>query len=125
MDSNASSLPQYLRQALGQEFAQQPAVALAYEAARRLLWWLGLNGYSLTTLWTEAFYVPAQLANEFEGDQYIFTVEFFDSLSVSLLGLAISIWVFSTQLGLRRLASACPACFYPSTSLSSLPCPSC
>ena len=112
VDSNASSLPQYLRQALGQEFAQQPAVALAYEAARRLLWWLGLNGYSLTTLWTEAFYVPAQLANEFEGDQYIFTVEFFDSLSVSLLGLAISIWVFSTQLGLRRLASFSMPCLF-------------
>ena len=42
----------------------------------------------------------------------IFTVEFFDSLSISLLGLAISIWVFSTQLGLRRLASFSMPCLF-------------
>lgn len=99
------SLPVMLHDRFGQSLGQSPLVALLYEFFRRIFWWLGLQGNSLTYVWAEAFYVPAQLSNELEGTKYIFTIEFFDSVSVSLLGLAISIWVFSTRERMRSISA--------------------
>ena len=99
------SLPELLRGFWGQEVGQSPLFALVFEFFRRLFWWLGLQGNSLMSVWSEAFYVPAQLSNELEGTRYIFTSEFFDAVSVSLLGLAISIWVFSSKERLRSISA--------------------
>ena len=104
-DASSASLPLLLREELGVEFGQLPLVAMGTELCRRLLWWLGLDGFGLMGLVTEAFYVPAQLANEYDGGSFIFTIEFFDSLSISLLGLAISIWVFSTRQRMRQISA--------------------
>ena len=105
VDQSLHSLPALLREYCGAGIAQSPAVAIVYECLRRTLWWLGLNGSSLTFFWNEAFYVPAQLANELENSKYIFTIEFFDANSISLLGLAISVWVFSYREKLRQLSA--------------------
>ena len=64
-----------------------------------------MNGNSLVFAWREAFYIPAQMSNELEGTSFIFTSEFFDAISVSLLGLAISIWVFSTHARMRSISA--------------------
>ncbi len=101
------SLPAVLADAMAENFAQSPLAAIAYECVRRFLWWLGLNGNSLTCFWSEAFYTPAQIANELNGSHFVFTVEFFDATSISLLGLAISIWVFASRERLRKLSSYC------------------
>lgn len=107
------SAGEVLRAHIGMETAQNPAVAVLYEFVVRLLWWLGLNGSSLASAWSEAFYVTAQAANELEGGKYIFTVEFFDAMVVSLLGLAISIWVFSSRQDWRSISAfSMPALFF-------------
>ena len=100
-----SPLSTVIQENFSMELAQNPAVAMCYEFCRRLLWWLGLNGNGLTFFWAEAFYLPAQAANALEGGRYIFTREFFDAVSISLLGLAISIWVFSNQSRLRSISA--------------------
>lgn len=107
VDSSLLSLPTLLANAVSESVAQSPALAVGYELTRRLLWWLGLNGYSLTCFWSEAFYLPAQTANELAGGKFVFTAEFFDATSISLLGLAISIWVFASRQKLRRLSAYC------------------
>ena len=99
------AMPALFSGLLNQSIAQSPLAAMLYEFVRRLFWWLGLNGNSIIFAWTEAFYVPAQLSNELEGTKYIFTSEFFDAVSISLLGLAISIWVFSTKERLRSISA--------------------
>ena len=99
------NLPDIVRSLFSQDFAQTPVAALTYEFLRRIFWWLGLNGNSLVFAWSEAFYVPAQLSNSLEGTSYIFTSEFFDAVSVSLLGLAISIWVFSSKERMRSISA--------------------
>ena len=105
VEQSMHSLPSLLQGYLSADIAQIPAVAILYECLRRFLWWFGLNGSSLTFFWNEAFYVPAQLANELENSKYIFTIEFFDANSISLLGLAISVWVFSYREKLRQLSA--------------------
>ena len=105
VEQSLHSLPSLLQGYWGADIAQAPAAAILYECLRRLLWWLGLNGSSLTFFWNEAFYVPAQLANELENSKFIFTIEFFDANSISLLGLAISVWVFSYREKLRQLSA--------------------
>ena len=107
IESSLLSLPVLLANAISESIPQSPALAVGYELIRRLLWWLGLNGNSLTCFWSEAFYVPAQTANELAGGKFIFTVEFFDATSISLLGLAISVWVFASRRKLRRLSAYC------------------
>lgn len=107
IESSLLSLPTLLANAIHENIAQSPALAIGYELIRRLLWWLGLNGNSLTCFWSEAFYVPAQTANELTGGKFIFTAEFFDATSISLLGLAISVWVFASRRKLRRLSAYC------------------
>ncbi len=107
VDKSLLSLPALLAAALDETLPQSPLAAICYEFVRRLLWWLGLNGSSLTSFWSEAFYAPAQLANEFNDGNFIFTAEFFDATSISLLGLAISIWVFASRDRLRHLSSYC------------------
>ena len=99
------SLPAFLASHFSQNVAQNPLVAMFYEFFRRFFWWLGLNGSSLTFSWAEAFYVPAQYQNEMEGASFIFTMGFFDALSISLLGLAVSIWVFSFKKRLRSISA--------------------
>ncbi|SHK40285.1 PTS system, cellobiose-specific IIC component [Selenomonas ruminantium] len=107
IEESALSLPAVLANVMGENIPQSPVAAVCYEFVRRFLWWLGLNGNSLTCFWNEAFYIPAQLANELNGGHFVFTAEFFDATSVSLLGLAISIWVFASQEKLRKLSSYC------------------
>lgn len=107
IEASALSLPAALAVTISENLPQNPAAAILYEFIRRFLWWLGLNGYSLTCFWSEAFYTPAQLANEINGAHFIFTTEFFDATSISLLGLAISIWVFSSRERLRKLSAYC------------------
>ena len=107
VESSLLSLPAILAHTINESIAQSPAMAIGYELLRRLLWWLGLNGNSLTYFWNEAFYIPAQIANEISGGKFIFTAEFFDAASISLLGLAISVWVFSSRQRLRRLSAYC------------------
>lgn len=104
-EQHIGDLPGIFRQAFSQDLAQSPIAALIYELIRRLFWWLGLNGNSLTFAWSEAFYVPAQMSNATEGNNFIFTSEFFDAVSISLLGLAISIWVFSTKDRMRSISA--------------------
>ena len=99
------TMPGIFAALFSQSIAQHPFSAMVYEFFRRIFWWLGLNGSSLTFAWTEAFYVPAQISNELEGTKFIFTSEFFDAVSVSLLGLAISIWVFSSKDRLRSISA--------------------
>lgn len=110
MEQSFLSLPALLAAKIGENLSQSPAIAIVYESLRRLLWWLGLNGNSLTSFWSEAFYVPAQMANEFSGGRFVFTAEFFDATSISLLGLAISVWVFASRKKLRRLSAYCFPC---------------
>ena len=104
-EQHIGDLPGIFRQTFSQDLAQSPIAALIYELIRRLFWWLGLNGSSLTFAWSEAFYVPAQMSNATEGNNFIFTSEFFDAVSISLLGLAISIWVFSTKDRMRSISA--------------------
>ncbi|MCR5175522.1 MAG: PTS transporter subunit EIIC [Anaerovibrio sp.] len=92
---------------ISDNFAQSPLVAIIYECIRSFLWWLGLDGGSLTYFLCNAFYVPNQISNELNDEKFIFTIEFLDSNSVSLLGLAISIWVFSAQRKIRKISSFC------------------
>ena len=94
-----------LQSSLDMDAVQTLPVALAYEFIVRFLWWLGLDGTSLGAVWSMAFYVPAQAANELDGAGYIFTVEFFNAMAVSLLGLAISIWVFSKRQEWRSVSA--------------------
>ena len=105
VEQSLHALPAILQEYVSTGLVQSPAAAILYELVRRFLWWLGLNGSSLTFFWNEAFYVPAQLANELENSKYIFTIEFFDANSISLLGLAISVWVFSSREKLRHLSA--------------------
>ena len=107
VESSLLSLPTLLANSINESVAQSPALAIGYELIRRLLWWLGLNGNSLTYFWSEAFYIPAQTANEIAGGKFVFTAEFFDATSISLLGLAISVWVFASRQRLRRLSAYC------------------
>lgn len=104
-ENNVGALSDLIAQAFSQDIAQNPLSALCYEFFRRLFWWLGVNGNSLIFAWREAFYIPAQMSNELEGTSFIFTSEFFDAISVSLLGLAISIWVFSTHPRMRSISA--------------------
>ena len=105
IEQSMLSLPAILAAHIGSSLPQSPVAAILYEFSRRFLWWLGLNGTSLTCFWSEAFYVPAQTANELTGGKYVFTAEFFDATSISLLGLAISIWVFASRSRLRTLSA--------------------
>ena len=105
-ENNVGALSTLIQQAFSQDLAQNPLIAMGYEFFRRIFWWIGVNGNSLVFAWREAFYIPAQMSNELEGTSFIFTSEFFDAISVSLLGLAISIWVFSTHPRMRSI-SAC------------------
>ena len=105
LEEHFASVPMILKANFSMDFAQHPLVAMGYELVRRFLWWLGLNGNGLTFCWNEAFYLPAQALNELEGGRYIFTREFFDAVPVSLLGLAISIWVFSKQRRMRSISA--------------------
>lgn len=105
MEQSFLSLPLAVQGVVAEYVAQSPAVAIVYEFLRRLLWWLGLNGNSLSYFWNEAFYVPAQQANELGGGHFVFTAEFFDANSISLLGLAVSVWVFSYREKLRQLSA--------------------
>ncbi|BAL84418.1 putative phosphotransferase system EIIC [Selenomonas ruminantium subsp. lactilytica TAM6421] len=114
LEHSVLSLPTLLAAQLNGNLPQTPAAAILYELTRRFLWWLGLNGSSFTFFWQEAFYAPAQLANEVAAGKYIFTTEFFDANSISLLGLAISIWVFASRQRLRTLS----ACCFPTLLLS-------
>ena len=84
VESSLLSLPTLLANSINESVAQSPALAIGYELIRRLLWWLGLNGNSLTYFWSEAFYIPAQTANEIAGGKFVFTAEFFDATSISL-----------------------------------------
>lgn len=111
--NSLGSVDEILRAHISMDTAQNVVTAVLYEFALRILWWLGLNGTSLAAGWSEAFYVPAQLANELEGAKYIFTIEFFDAMVVSLLGLAISIWVFSSRQDWRSISAfSLPALFF-------------
>ncbi len=93
------TLETMLRNHVSIETSQELGVALVYTFLVRLFWWTGLNGAGLMAFWSEAFYVPAQIANELDGANHIFTITFFDSMAISLLGLAISIWVFAVRCG--------------------------
>lgn len=104
-ESNVGALSNLIQQASSQDLAQNPLIAICYEFFRRISWWIGVNGNSLVFAWREAFYIPAQMSNELEGTSFIFTSEFFDAISVSLLGLAISIWVFSTHPRMRSISA--------------------
>ena len=107
IEQSMLSLPTLLAANITNSLPQSPAAAILYEFSRRFLWWLGLNGSSLTGFWSEAFYVPAQTANELAGGKYVFTAEFFDATSISLLGLSISVWVFASRKRLRTLSAYC------------------
>ena len=99
------TLETVLRDHVSMETSQSLGMALVYTFLVRILWWTGLNGVGLMAFWSEAFYVPAQIANELDGARHIFTIAFFDSMMVSLLGLAIAIWVFSSRRDWRSICA--------------------
>jgi len=74
---------------------QEPFFVLVYQSIVWLLWWFGIPGYGVTSSIQEIAYIPAQFTNQFGDTNYVFTAGFFEAGVIHVLGLMISILVFS------------------------------
>lgn len=77
---------------------------LMYQFIIWFLWWLGIPGYSVTSTIQEAAYLPAQITNSIGETEIIFTMGFFESGVVHVLGLMIAILVFSQHESWRKVS---------------------
>lgn len=68
---------------------------LLYQFVVWFLWWLGIPGYGVTSTILENVYIPAQASNQIGDTSSIFTIGFFETGVIHVLGLMIAILVFS------------------------------
>ena len=84
---------------------QSLPVALFYEFIVWGLWWLGIPGFNFTAVIHDAIFAHAVLDNQINDSMLIFTEGFFTAGIVHILGLIISIIVFSRHRAWRRAAT--------------------
>ena len=77
------------------DFSQGVGFALLYQFVIWFLWWFGIHGQNVTAAVQNMVYMPAQLANQAGEASYIFSNGFFEAGLMHILGLIISLLVFS------------------------------
>ena len=95
------------------EIFQEPLFVMVYQFAVWFLWWLGIPGYAVTSKIMEVGYIPAQISNQIGETSAIFTTGFFEAGVIHVMGLIISILVFSQHDGWRAISKfSLPAMFF-------------
>ncbi len=86
------------------EFSQELCSATAFQVFSWLPWWFGIHGQHMMEPISVATYLPAQVANQFEGARFIFCSAFFDAGLVHVIALAIAVITFSKQEDWRTVS---------------------